>query len=115
MSAFLNCFPQTEDPDADTAPHGLTIDLQANVQPIEQLLTVVSLNRLHAIVRLSDNTPVEFRNDLSWRHFVHVSSSSIIFLFVYMSISRAITSDFRTIFVAVSCVFCTMALADTIV
>ena len=36
--------PQTDDPDVDTAPHLLTIDLLADVQPLDRLQAVVSLN-----------------------------------------------------------------------
>ena len=36
--------PQTDDPDVDTAPYPLAIDLLANVKPLDQLPAVVSLN-----------------------------------------------------------------------
>ena len=36
--------PQTDDPDVDTAPHLLTVDLLADVQPLEPLPAVVSMN-----------------------------------------------------------------------
>jgi len=36
--------PQTDDLDVDTAPHALAIDLLADVKPLEQLPSVVSLN-----------------------------------------------------------------------